>query len=284
MRFARMGGFKLERKVITLPWLLMVVSMSWAQENNAHSAERIDASLWVQTSMEWQAVCTQAWRLAEFQMEHALQQKNWSAALEQTGSFSSLPPAVIVDIDETVLDNSAFQGRLIKDRLSYTFRLWDDWVSHRKAPAIPGSLSFVRRAHELGVAVFYVSNRACAKRKGSAADCPGLTDTIANLKALGFPGVKEQQIMLRKQRPEWTGDKVSRRQLVASTHRILLLVGDDLGDFLSIGGQTLEQRSKKARDHQKWWGRRWIVLPNPMYGSWKRALGKDNLRHLRGYR
>ena len=218
----------------------------------------------MQTAVEYEASAIQAYRLAAMQLEAALKDPSWTAAIEQTADASKLPPAVVVDIDETVLDNSYFQARTVRDNTGFTEEGWSRWVAEARATPIPGALDFTRRAASRGVTVFYISNRTAA---GEAA-------TRANLRAHGFPlreGV--DTILSRGERPEWQASaKGPRRAHVARDYRILLLIGDDLGDFVVNAAGTVEERRQRTAPNEAWWGVRWIMLPNPTYGSWERAL------------
>lgn len=223
----------------------------------------LNATLWVQSSVEYRALARQAFAAATRALDRGLADSSWTAALEQTGDFDTLPPAVIVDVDETVLDNGDYQGRLLEDGESYAADTWAAWVAERSADAVPGAIRFTRAATRDGVTVFYVTNR----------DAPLEADTRANLARLDFPVPEgdEDVILTRGERPEWGSDKSSRRAHVARSYRILLLVGDDLGDFVEAG-TDLAAREAALERHAELWGERWIVLPNPMYGSWERAL------------
>jgi acid phosphatase len=175
-----------------------------------------------------------------------------------------LPPAVIVDIDETVLDNSYFQARMVRDRTTFSETLWSGWVEEARATPIPGAKAFVDYAAKQRVTVFYVTNRMAS---GEAA-------TRRNLAAHGFPlGEKVDTVLTRGERPEWQASaKGPRRAHIARDYRILLLIGDDLGDFVANAAGTPEERSARTASSESWWGRRWIMLPNPTYGSWERAV------------
>lgn len=225
--------------------------------------EGLNATLWVQSSVEYRALAMQAYATATRALSRALADSTWTAALEQTAGFGGLPPAVIVDVDETVLDNGDYQGRLLEDGASYAADTWAAWVAERSADAVPGALEFTRAAARAGVTVFYVTNR----------DAPLETDTRANLARLGFPLAEGRRdvLLARGERPEWGSDKSSRRAHVARSYRILLLAGDDLGDFVETGA-TPAAREDALERHADRWGERWIVLPNPMYGSWERTL------------
>jgi acid phosphatase len=115
------------------------------------------------------------------------------------------------------------------------------------------------------VTVFYVTNRRYVVEEA----------TRENLKALGFPidTGGEDTLFTRGERDAWqTSDKSLRRKEVASRYRILLLVGDNLGDFLSEIETTIEERTALSEEHEVHWGGRWIMLPNPRYGSWLDAI------------
>jgi acid phosphatase len=76
--------------------------------------------------------------------------------------------------------------------------------------------------------------------------------------------------------PQWSGDKSSRRSHVATTHRILQLLGDDLGDFMAAARVAgADGRSQLVEEERSRWGKSWFLVPNPMYGSWEKALPKQ---------
>ena len=226
--------------------------------------ENLNAVIWMQTAEEYAAAALQAYRLAQRELDAALKDPSWTAALEQTGDFAKLPAAVVLDIDETVLDNSYFQARQVRDRAPYSEERWGEWVREARATAIPGALAFTQYAAKNGVAVFFVSNR----------QAPLEEPTRKNLAALGFPlNDKVDTVLSRSERPEWQASgKGPRRQHVARDYRILLLIGDDLGDFVVNAAGTVEERRARTAPQDDWWGRRWIMLPNPTYGSWERAV------------
>ncbi len=226
--------------------------------------ENLNAVAWVQTSVEYQASVVQAYRLAALQLDAALADPSWTAAIEQTGDASKLPPAVVLDIDETVLDNSPFQARGVRDNAPYSEAAWKRWVMEARARAVPGATEFTQYAAKKGVTVFFISNRM------SDAEQP----TRANLEADGFPlDPNVDTVLSRGERPEWSASsKGPRRAYVAASYRILLMIGDDLGDFVVNPAGTPEERRAHAAPNADWWGRRWIMLPGPTYGSWERAV------------
>lgn len=230
----------------------------------APGVELLNATLWMQRSAEYAAVSRQTYRAAAGALDEALADSSWTALPSQAreGGYHGLPPAVILDVDETVLDNSPFQARLVLQGREFDPEIWGEWVREARAEPVPGALRFAREADRRGVAVFYVTNR------DHALEPP----TRRNLEELGFPLVEgEDRILTVGERPEWGSDKVDRRAAVAAGHRVLLVMGDDLNDFLPEARGSLEERDGAAARHQGRWGRQWFVLPNPAYGSWERA-------------
>jgi 5'-nucleotidase (lipoprotein e(P4) family) len=233
------------------------------------SYENLNAVLWVQTSVEYRASATQAYHLAEHAIVRGLRNRHWTAALEQSGEFESLPPAVILDLDETVLDNSVFNARLVASGGHYSDQAWTKWVDEHKAGLVPGAMDFLQFAHANGVIPIYITNRICDV---SREDDP----TAKVLRALGAPLEKVQEQLLCAQSDK-ESDKTSRREKCAAKYRILVLIGDQLGDFLRIPPEmaSLEGRERLFESHRTLWGARWFQLPNPMYGSWEGAIGYD---------
>lgn len=225
--------------------------------------DRLNGVLWTQTSAEYRALALATYARARQELDRALADPTWTAALEQQGEIADLPAAVIADLDETLLDNSAYEADRIRAGLRFEEGSWRVWVNRARATAVPGAVEFVRYAAERGVTVFYVTNRAAALEE----------QTRANLAALGFPVAGDRDtVLMSGERPDWGSDKVTRRTEVARSFRILLLVGDDLGDFVSGARAMPEERLALAERFAERWQTRWILLPNPYYGSWERAL------------
>lgn len=231
--------------------------------------DNLNAVLWMQRSIEYRALSETVFRAATERLDAALADTSWDAlvAAERTaaGDASSLPPAVILDIDETVLDNSAYQARLVADGKEFTDPAWDAWVEERKAIPVPGAVAFTQAAAAKGITVFYVSNRSAA-----------LTDaTLDNLRSQGLPVQHDGVFLgLGLQVPdcEQAGSgKTCRRQLVGRTHRVLMQFGDQLGDFVQPAANTPALHEELHGQYRDWFGARWWVLPNPSYGAWEPA-------------
>src|SRR5712692_9561261 len=127
--------------------------------------ENLNAVLWIQTSVEYQASAAQTYHSAESALLRGLDSPHWTAALEQTANFETLPPAVILDLDETVLDNTVFRARLVAAGGHYTDAAWEKWVNEQSAGLVPGAMHFLQFAHANGVATLYITNRTCEDRK-----------------------------------------------------------------------------------------------------------------------
>ncbi len=201
----------------------------------------------------------------------ALADPNWTAAYEQTNEFRELPPAVILDLDETVLDNSAAQVRLIQTGKSFTEEGFAEWVKEARAGAIPGAVQFLHAAHLKGVALYYISNRVC---NPADADDP----TVVVLKKLRVP-FRADRLLCKTA----GSNKTDRRKIVAERYRILLLIGDDFNDFTAVP-DVVEERAKLQQFYESMWGTKWFALPNPVYGSWERSIGFDLNKKLQSLR
>lgn len=239
------------------------VQLSVPADPPAWTISVLDAALWMQTSAEYEALARQTWATAGELLRVGLADSMWTAAEEQQPGFGSLPPAVIVDVDETVLDNSPYAARLIDAGEGYSDESWGRWVNESRARPVPGAVGFARLARELGIEVFYVTNRNFDLEEG----------TRRNLLAVGFPpGEADDVYLLVREREGWGSDKTTRRAFVAAQYRVLLLVGDDLRDFVSGANSGRQTRAALINQHESKWGSKWIILPNPTYGSWERAL------------
>ena len=240
-----------------------------AKEEMRH--EDLDALLWVQTSGEYQAITRQTYRLARMALKDALVEPDWTASLEQKElvgkgeiKLADLKPAVIFDVDETVLNNSSYQVGLIDTMSEYSRDGWKSYVQARKSTAIAGAVEFVSTCRAAGVQPIFVTNREHEVE----------SSTRENLIATGLMKKDDPDIVFSKyEKEDWKSDKISRRTKLAKTYRILLLVGDDLHDFASTGRHpTSEQRRELVSKYPDWWGQKWIVLPNPNYGGWEQSL------------
>ena len=239
--------------------------------------DNLNAVLWVQRSAEYRAAAAQTYRAAIDHLDVALKQADWDALVpeERANATKGLKPAVILDIDETVLDNSPYQARLVRDGAEYSDPTWDAWVEERKARAIPGVVEFARAANAKGITLVYISNRAVHLKDA----------TLANLRAAGLP-VADESVFLGlgtvvADCEQDGSEKDCRRQLAGRQYRVLMQFGDQLGDFVRIYDNSPDGRQALADRYDGWFGERWWMLPNPTYGSWEPALFDNDWRQPR---
>jgi 5'-nucleotidase (lipoprotein e(P4) family) len=209
------------------------------------------ATIWFQKSAEMRALYYQCFRIAEITLA-----ENMACA------GRTKPAAVVLDIDETLLDNSPFQGWQVLEKKEFNNEDWFRWVELARAKPLPGAVEFTRYADSLGVEVFYVSNRTVRE----------MGPTIQNMALLGFPNADTSHMLLK----ETTSSKVERRALIEKDYEIILLVGDNLADISGAyerRGSDLGMGS--VDDDRRLFGTKYIVLPNPMYGSWLSELLKN---------
>ncbi|MFY0684196.1 MAG: hypothetical protein JXR20_06570 [Balneola sp.] len=244
--------------------LLIFFIGACSSSNKISSHKTLQATLWVQNSVEYDALATMAYQSASAKLEAALANKEWTASLDQSqGNFSSLPPAIVLDIDETVLDNSPFQARMIAQNSEYNPSEWEKWVLEGNADAVAGAVDFTNQANRKGITVIYLSNRDANTEEA----------TRQNLIDLGFPISEDTDVVLLKGEQEnWTSSKIERRKMVAQNYRILMLFGDDFNDFLPAKNMTQGKRDDLLEKHKSNIGEKWFVLPNPIYGSWNDAM------------
>ena len=228
--------------------------------------DNLNATLWTQQSIEFKGNALSVYAVASLRLDQALADKSWTASPEQTGDYQNKPPAVILDIDETVLDNSLYQAWMVLNNTEFGSKTWGPFVNSVSSLPIPGSLAFVKNALSKGVKVFYISNRS-----GDLEEA-----TRKNLAKYGYPLDKgEDTVLLKNEKPEWKSSKKGvRREVVGENYRILLLLGDNLGDFTdSYKGSQADIDAFYAANADKF-GREWMVISNPTYGSWEsRAFG-----------
>ena len=225
------------------------------------------ADLWFHYSAELEASFIQNYKLAQLALDKQL-----------TESKNKKSPAVVLDLDETVLNNSPYQFKLHEIKQEYTYENWTEWVNLAQAEALPGSHEFVSYAKEKGVEVFYISNRTLAH----------LEATIKNLQKLNFPNADSMHVFLKDE----TSDKTERRAKVSEKHEIIMLIGDNLTDMShEFADRNKETMGKEVVEQNKaLFGTKYIIMPNPMYGEWEKAIynnsrkwtdaQKDSLRRL----
>jgi 5'-nucleotidase (lipoprotein e(P4) family) len=207
---------------------------------------KLQAQVWTQNSAEYRALCYQAFNAAKINLD----------AIFFFEKKYDKPLAIIADVDETVLDNSPYDGKLILNNTSYNRESWVDWGNLEIAKAIPGSLDFLKYASEKNIEIFYISNRYSEQ----------LESTVNNLKKLGFPNAKKSNVLLRND----GRSKSERRKSVFKNYEVIMLIGDNLSDFNDEFEEKLStERTKYTDDLSSDFGTKLIVLPNPNYGDWE---------------
>lgn len=220
-----------------------VVASSGNGVQHQLAQQNVDAAIYQNASAEVHRLYQQGYELARIRLDANL------------GRPHALPPAVIVDIDETVLDNSPYQMANALKGLTYSPRTWKEWTSLARAKALPGAVEFLNYAVSKGCAVYYISNR----------DEDEEDATVRNLVGEGFPMADVEHVMPMA----GSSDKTSRRKAVSKEHSIVLLVGDQLTDLdQSFKDRTAGQGKPHVDALRDSLERYFIMLPNSMYGTW----------------
>jgi 5'-nucleotidase (lipoprotein e(P4) family) len=241
------------------------VTVSTAQQTQTVNNDyQIGATLFMQKAAEYRALCYQAFNWAKRTLDD-----DEKTAKKLPKAQRKMQRAVVVDIDETVLDNSPAQAYGIKNQLPFNLKDWYAWGEMRKAKAIPGAVEFANYAKSKGVRVFYVSNRDEVQKQA----------TIDNLKAVGFPDISAENVLLRQK--DASGKNIStkepRRAAIAERYRIVILMGDNLNDLASVyENGSVAARFAEVDKAKELYGNRFIVLPNAMYGEWETAIYRDD--------
>ncbi len=235
---------------------------------------------WVQQSGEYRALTYQAFNLATLTFDAAKSKK-------------IARPAIIIDIDETVLDNSPYQAGLLDSNKGFESTTWNQWIKAEKAKSVPGAVEFVNYVNKNGGKVFFVSNRDRNSVKNSK-NHDLETATINNLKAVGFTGVNEQTVLLKGEftkiingkennSKQWRVDAVKNGSADKTKYTVIALIGDNLNDFDETAGNNNQQRRDYVDKNRNFYGMfnttnkgiiqpAYIAIPNPMYGNWETGM------------
>jgi 5'-nucleotidase (lipoprotein e(P4) family) len=258
------------RKLLALFLVLLSITNSFSQSKKGATQptakaaggdkESVLSILYQQRAAEYAALCLQAYNLAKRKVDAAIA----NPVLTQ----GDLPLAVITDLDETALDNSANEVRqLLKDSL-YDPTEFNRWIMTIQADTVPGSTEFFNYVDSLSqhgpkkIDIYYISNR----------DASMVGYTMTNMKNLGFPQCDDSSHFKFKTN---TSSKEARRQGVLKDHQVVVLLGDNLIDLdAHFDGyqQTPDQRRSQVYSLKDRWGDLYIVLPNADYGDWESYL------------
>ena len=242
----------------------LAILLNSCQQNKYDESKSQDhlimSTLWYQRSSEMKAIYYQCFNWAKIRIDSEVA-KNDSKKL-----------AVVVDIDETMLDNSPFETNCIQTGKGYSKETWSEWTSQINAKPLPGAVEFSKYAESNHVEIFYISNRGVAE----------FDVTLKNLQKENFAFADSSHLLLKTN----TSSKKSRRNLIKENYEIILLIGDNMGDFSEI----FEDRSDNfgfnlIEENKEFFGERFIVLPNPMYGGWENEVfeGNRNLNNEEKY-
>mgnify|MGYP001438930818 FL=1 len=245
--------------------VLMTTEMLVAEDSKKDirdlKEQNIMSVLYQQTAAERLAGSLQTFRSAKQALDKALVDPAWSALPGQ--NVQGKKPAIIVDVDETVLDNTAYEARMILDGTKYP-EGWISWGKEAAATEVPGAKNFLNYAASKGVTIFYVTNRVVELKEA----------TKKNLTKLSIHWDQTMETVLMRGENNWNSNKGPRRTLVGDEYRVLLMVGDNLGDFVDAKDNNLNPINRKniVEDYADYWGVKWFMLQNIAYGDWEGAL------------
>lgn len=209
---------------------------------------KIFTSLFQQRAAEYKALCFQAFNIAGYRVDESFQK-------------AGKPKAIITDVDETILDNSAYDVHQTLQGKDYEVESWTKWIEMSRADTVPGAAAFLRYAASKGITIFYITNRDEKDRKG----------TLLNLQKFNLPNADNEHLVLKGS----VSSKEFRRQQVADNYDVILLLGDNLADFSSMfDKKTMNERERNTNLLSTEFGKKFILIPNPVYGDWESTVYK----------
>lgn len=231
-----------------------VVAQEALKQKQQYQAETETMGLlWMRTFAEYRALAYQGYNVAMNAVKMAVTDP----------SHQRKPLAIVLDADETVVDNTKLMGEsIVNGNGRFDAPWWRQAVHQGKSQAMPGAVEFLNEVHKQGVEIFYVSNRYAPVNYDA---------TVQNFKALGFPSVDKDHVLLF----EKDSDKQPRFDMIAKKYYVVVYMGDNAGDFpIGTKGKTLAERNAIIDAHKEDFGTTFVVFPNPAYGSWVSALAK----------
>lgn len=258
-------------------------SIAFTEQSNVTQQQLNDQVLlginWVQQSGEYRALAYQAFNLAKI-------------AFDTAKSQNISNPAVIVDLDETILDNSPYQANLIGSNEGFSSKSWNQWILAEETLAVPGAVKFINYINNNGGKVFFVSNRDESTTKDSNNNDLEKA-TMKNMEKLGFTGVSEETLLLKGEftktieekkdtAKQWRMKAVTNGEADTIKRNVVVFMGDNLNDFSEIDKNDNQLRKEFVDRTQGQYGLltvnsegfkpAYIALPNPMYGDWENGL------------
>ena len=252
---------KKANRLILLLFVSIILLTACNKLLNSPGEDSIDHNLVMATlynyyAAEYQALAYQAYNIGKKQL-----------LIKRLHNPEAKNLAVVVDVDETILDNSPFEAKLILDNKSYNKNNWQEWCKLESAKAVPGALEFLQFADSLNFHIFYLSNR----KKEIEQEL-----TMNNLRKLGFPQINNKQFLFKTD----ISNKESRRQKILKKYKVVLFAGDNLGDFYEDSSDFTDRKTLMMMNKDKF-GEKFLVLPNAMYGNWLNSLGmQDNKKAI----
>ncbi|AVG12288.1 5'-nucleotidase, lipoprotein e(P4) family [Paenibacillus larvae] len=216
------------------------------EEKTKLTDQQLMADLWFQTAGETKALYYQGYNIGRLKLDTAL------------AKGTNKKPAIILDLDETVLDNSPYQAMTVKEGKTYPYK-WDEWIDKAESEALPGAIDFLKYAESKGVDIYYISDRRINQ----------LDATIKNLEHVDAPQATKEHVLLKD--PQEKG-KEKRREIVSQKNDIVLLFCDNLSDFTDFDHKSVKERNNMVDETKEQFGDKYIIFPNPMYGNWESAL------------
>lgn len=238
------------KKILVIAIGLFALQLTQAQDSLQFSSEdlKLYPLLFQQTAAEYRALCYQAFNTARMQLDKTLKQNPHKKNL-----------AIITDLDETILDNSQIEAHKLKTGKEISYREWINWLNKPGLPTVPGGVDFLKYAGSKGVHIFYISNR----------DVRGVPITLTILQKLRLPDADSSHMLFMSD----DFSKESRRQAVMKNYDVIMLLGDNLDDFLqAFEFRPINERAAATDSLKNEWGKKFIVLPNAFYGEWENAL------------
>lgn len=235
-------------KNLTLASLILLIGFSGFAQNQPEQKSNIKLLpvLFQQYSAEYRALCYQAFNLATLRIEKIKKKRKTHYA-------------IITDIDETILDNSYHEAGRILEGTEFTSASWKSWTSKAAATPLPGAVEFLTLAKKKGISIFYISNR----------DTSEVKNTVANLKKFQLPNADAEHCLFLKDK----SSKEDRRLQVLAKYNVVMLMGDNLNDFMQVfEKKNSADRNAETDKVKSEWGKKFIVLPNVTYGEWENAL------------
>ncbi|CAK9889975.1 MULTISPECIES: 5'-nucleotidase, lipoprotein e(P4) family [Pseudomonas] len=245
------------KNAISLALLLLATPLVHAQTaTNPEAAVRsnllVDAVAWRQTAAEFRALYYQGFNVAKARLDQAL-------ANQKPGDKK---PAIISDIDDTILSSNTYWGFLIgQDKEFFDDAVWDRWVAANGPTLTPGALEFLEYAKSRGVEIFYVSSRDQGDKTYEYA--------LNNLRTLKVPYADEAHVTILRE----SSNKEPAQHKIAEQYNVLLMLGDNLNDFeRSFYVDKVDQRAQRVDASRSKFGGQYIIFPNPTDGHWLKAI------------